>query len=376
MSGSLFLAWQYLRRNKALTGVLTAALTLIILLPAVLLLVLDGAARHLMERAESTPLLLGAKGSPLELVLGSIYFNDPAPAEIPKHRADDLRLSQDGLVVPLHTGRSVRGHTLVGTGEGYFSFRGLAAKQGRLNSMPGECVVGAKVAALLKVSPGDTLDTADGRAFELSEAPLRLRVVGILKESGSPDDEAIFVDLKTIWIMEGLGHGHLEEQGHGSASGKHTVITPENLEHFHFHGDEDEFPITAVIIQPKDLRARALLRDRYAGNSSEVQMVQPAEVMEDLLATIVRIRQYVVALVGVVSLVTLAVIGLVIALSLRLRRGEIETMRKIGCARSTVFSVLGCQLAIVGLASLVIAGSLTGLAALYGEAILNWVIQG
>ena len=374
MNGSLFLAWHYLRRNTVLTGVLTAALTLIIFLPAVLLLVLDGAARHLMARADSTPLLLGAKGSPLELVLGSIYFHDPAPGIIPKHRADDLRHSQDGLVVPLHTGRRVRGHPLIGTSAEYFSFRGLEPASGALNDIPGECVVGAKVARLLAVAPGDTIDTSDARAFELSEAPLRLQVVGVLKETDSPDDEALFVDLKTIWIMEGLGHGHLEEEGHGSASAKYTLITPENLEHFHFHGDQDEFPITAVIVQPKDLRARALLRDRYVDNSSEVHLVQPAEVMEDLLATIVRIRQYVVALVGLVSLVTLAVVGLVIALSLRLRRGEIETMRKIGCARATVLRILACQLGIVILTSLLLAGLLTALASAYGEDILNWLV--
>ncbi|MEP4078584.1 ABC transporter permease [Haloferula sp.] len=375
MSGSLFLAWQYLRRNPLITGVLTAALTLIILLPAVLLLVFDHASRHMLARAESTPLVLGAKGSPLELVLGTLYFGEPSPQVIRMSQINRLREMDHGTVIPMHTGVRIRGAVLVGTTNDYFSLRKLGIAHGKGTSNPGECVIGDEVSRRLGIQEGDTLVASDPRAFNLQEAPLQLRVAGVLRRTETADDQAIFVDLKTVWIVKGLGHGHDEEAGHGTEAGKkHTTITPGNLASFHFHGDEDELPVTAAIVLPKDSKARTLMLGEFLSPEETIQLIRPDEVMQSLFSTVLTIRRYVASLVGTVSLVTLGVIALVIALSIRLRRGEIETMKKIGCARHTVLLILTVQILLILLVSTAIAAGLTGLAYAFGDELMRWLI--
>ena len=86
MRDSFFLAWQYLRHHRLTTAVLVASITLIIYLPAALQSIVKNAEHHFRSRADSTPLVVGPRGSALELVLGSVYFDKPYP--------DVLRLEQ------------------------------------------------------------------------------------------------------------------------------------------------------------------------------------------------------------------------------------------------------------------------------------------
>ena len=120
--------------------------------------------------------------------------------------------------------------------------------------------------------------------------------------SDSPDDRAVFADIKTTWVIEGLCHGHqnlarpeaasavLRREGNkviGNASVvQYNVITPENIDSFHFHGDRQEFPITAVIALPRDHKSGTLLMGRYQSPDDPSQIVKPLAVMDDLLATI------------------------------------------------------------------------------------------
>ena len=69
MSGSLYLAWRYLCQNKGTTAILVASVTLITFLPAALEVIVNNAAEHFRSRAASTPLIIGAHGSPLELII-------------------------------------------------------------------------------------------------------------------------------------------------------------------------------------------------------------------------------------------------------------------------------------------------------------------
>ena len=77
MGGSLYLAWRYVRHQRATTAVLVASITLIAYLPAALEVIVRNAEQHFRARAVSTPLVVGARGSPLELVLASVYFDEP-----------------------------------------------------------------------------------------------------------------------------------------------------------------------------------------------------------------------------------------------------------------------------------------------------------
>ena len=236
---------------------------------------------ELMARAEATPLLVGARGSALELVLSALYFeSDPPP---PASYADMERIEGTGLAlpIPLHVRFRARGRPIVGTTLDYFDFRSLRVAAGRQMAVLGECVVGAGVARALGVGPGDTLVSSPESAFDLAGVyPLELRVAGVLAPAYSPDDSAVFVDVKTAWIIEGLGHGHqdlakpeaeaavLAREGDRITANASVVqynrITEANRDSFHFHGDLAGYPITAVLAVPHDAKARALLMGRFA----------------------------------------------------------------------------------------------------------------
>ena len=79
MFDSLYISWKYVSFNKVKTATLVACITLIGFLPLALELLLSESERQLMSRAVSTPLLIGAKGSSLDLVMSTLYFGDGAP---------------------------------------------------------------------------------------------------------------------------------------------------------------------------------------------------------------------------------------------------------------------------------------------------------
>ena len=119
--------------------------------------------------------------------------------------------------------RTARSRPIIGTTPDYFRQRGLAVRAGRLPILVGEAVLGATVARDLGLGPGDTLLSDYEKPYDISTTyPLKMHVSGVLAESGSPDDGAVFVDVKTAWVIEGIGHGHgivhgIDAQGQLSA---------------------------------------------------------------------------------------------------------------------------------------------------------------
>lgn len=171
---------------------------------------------------------------------------------------------------------------------------------------------------------------------------MKLNIVGILAPALSPDDDALFVDLRTRWIIKGLGHGHedlsaaadptviLERDSTtvtaNAALRTYTAITPDNLSEFHCHGDMADFAITSAIVVPDDKRASAILLGRYLRDEILCQLVRPGLVIEELIETIFRIKRVLDIVVLTVALVTLLAVVLVFLLSLRLRERELATI--------------------------------------------------
>jgi putative ABC transport system permease protein len=205
--------------------------------------------------------------------------------------------------------------------------------------------------------------------------PLKMKVVGVLRPRGTPDDHAVFVDVKTAWVIAGLAHGHEDLSQSNAQSGvlrrqgneiianasvmQYNEITAENVTSFHFHGDPREFPITAVIAVPKDNKSGTMLQGRYLGDDELVQIVQPSAVMDELLQTILTIRRYVSIAIGVVAVATLASMTLVFMLSWQLRRREMETIIKIGGSRARIVSLVAAEIVCVMMSGGVLAALLS-----------------
>jgi len=391
MIDSFYVAWRYLSFNRARSLTLVACVTLIAAVPLALELLLDESQRQLLDRAETTPLVVGAKGSSLDLVMNSLYFGDTVPETIPESAVDRIAETDLAQPIPLYVRFKARGFPIVGTNLDYFEFRSLKIARGRTLAVLGECVLGARVAEALGLKPGDALLSSPETLFDLAGIfPLKMRVAGVLAPTHSADDLAVFVDLTTTWVIQGLMHGHEDvarvtdptlvmgrSEGNVTATPKllqYNEVTSENIASFHYHGDPADYPITAVIALPHDARSGAILRGRYVGTGSDArtrQILVPGEVIEGLLANIFRIRNVLDAVILVVGTATVLALILVFALSLRLREREIRTIFKLGCSRSTVARLLGAEIVIILAAAGTLAGLLLAVVAHFDEPLVR-----
>ena len=374
MIDSLYVAWKYVGFNQTKTVTLVACVTLIAILPIALQLLLSESERQLRARATSTPLVIGAKGSALDLVMNNLYFGDEIPELISMQAAEQIMTSNLALPMPMYVRFQARGFPIVGTILDYFDWRGFPVAEGRLLAMLGDCVLGASVAERLGLKAGDSLISSPETLFDLAGVyPLKMTLAGVLQKSHTADDLAVFVDLKTAWIIEGLGHGHQDvtrskdttvilqrTDTNVIANAKlpqYTEITEANLDAFHFHGDPSVYPLTAVIALPHDQKAGTILRGRYLSGDAMHQIVRPKDVIDGLLENIFRIKNLLDAVIVLVGLATVLAIALVFALSLRLRQQEISTIFKLGCRRLTTVRMVAAEIAIIaGISAFLCAG--------------------
>jgi putative ABC transport system permease protein len=368
---SVYIAWKYLAFGKARSATLVACITLIAVLPLALEIILGESEHQLVERAEHTPLLVGARGSALDLVMNSLYFADEVPEPVTLASADEIEATGLAVAIPLYVRFQARGFPIVGTTLDYFDFRQLRLAAGTPFGLLGECVIGAAVARQLELEPGDSLLSSPETVFDLAGVyPLKMRVAGVLAPTHSADDLAVLVDVRTAWVIEGLLHGHEDvtrsressviigrSDGNVTANAKlvqYTEITQANIEAFHLHGNPADYPLTAVITLPHDEKAATILRGRYQNTDSHYRIVPPADVIDTLMTNIFRIRNVLDAVILFVGLATLMALVLVFALSLRLRQREIDTIFKLGCSRLTIARLLGAEILIIAAISAVL----------------------
>ena len=235
-------------------------------LPAATRVLVEDSATALTARADGTPLILGARGSELELVLNALYFHAESPAEIDNRVFDEAQRTGLASFIPIHSRFHAQGAPIVGTSLAYFQFRGLTIAEGRQMGMLGECVIGANVAARLGLDPGDSIISSPETVFDIAGVyPLKMTIAGVLAPGGTADDEALFVDVRTSWIIQGLGHGHTDVADATAGAAvlsrrddvitanasltQYAEITPENISAFHFHGSDTPVDVAERTLQ-------------------------------------------------------------------------------------------------------------------------------
>ena len=112
---SLYLAWRYLCFYQVRSFILIGCITVIAALPLALEILVNESERQLSLRAESTPLLIGAKGSALDLVMNSLYFSDASPEPITMAAVDQILESDLASPIPLLIRYRSRTFPIVGT---------------------------------------------------------------------------------------------------------------------------------------------------------------------------------------------------------------------------------------------------------------------
>jgi len=376
MKHVLFLALRYLRFNKAKTIILVFSIAVAVFLPLAVNLLVHDYQRDLLARAKATPLVAGAPGSRLDLVLHALYFRGKSAHDLAMADVSAINGSELALGLPILNKHEARGLPIVGTSLEYFDFRGLRVADGTGITRLGDCLLGATAAAKLGLRPGDKLMSDPENVFDLAGSyPINMHVKGILARTGTADDGAVFVDIKTEWLIMGIMHGHqdVEKADPSLLLGRDATnniiasaallpyqeVTASNAALFHMHGDPATFPVSAIIVVPRDDESSAILRGRYQDPKATVQLLVPRQVVAETLDLVFRVKHFFDAQALLVGVTTALLLALVVLLSLRLRRGEMETMFKIGCARWMILSMQATEIVIVVAAGVAIASGLS-----------------
>ena len=154
------------------------------------------------ENASQVDLIVGYKGSPIQIVASSLYRLENPTGNI---SAATYEFWQGHPLVatatPIALGDNVQGHPLVGTDSSYYPWFGLTLKEGHLPAASGEVVLDADLADQLQVSIGSSLTSAHGSDSRGESHEHPLQVVGIVDAKRSADKNALFTVPQTYWTL-------------------------------------------------------------------------------------------------------------------------------------------------------------------------------
>ncbi|MDY7579327.1 ABC transporter permease [Herbaspirillum sp. RTI4] len=311
------------------------------------------------ESVSATDLVVGARTSPIQLMLYAIFHLGGATNNI--DWSSVTKLAQNpavAWVIPLSLGDSHRGYPVLATDGDYFTHFQYGPRQalrfatGRPFNSVFETVLGAEVAERLHYKMGDHIVLSHGASgmHLLEHADKPFTVVGILDRTGTPVDRSVHIGLDA---MEAI---HLDWQAGAPLPGVH--IAPELVRKF----DLTPKTVTAVLVGLKN-RAAVFTVQRQIGNDrSEPLMAVLPGVALDELWEVVGIGENALLLVSaLVVVVGLAGLASSILASLGERRRELAVLRSVGAGPFDMFMLLALE----GLA-VMLAGVLAGVLLLSG----------
>nr|WP_256534288.1 FtsX-like permease family protein [Lewinella sp. JB7] len=280
-------------------------------------------------------LVVGAKGSPLQLMMSSMYHISSPTGNVPVAGVKPFLNPAHPYIeiaVPLSLGDSYRGRRIVGTRQAFLDLYQAELAQGEMWTQPMEVVAGATAARELGLKIGDSFRSSHGLIEDDDlthrDAP-EFWVTGILKPSGTVADLILLTPAESLWAVHDT-HSH-EGEEHGK---EHVYDVTAPL------GDYADRSITSVLIRFRGNSITALNMQRSINENTEMQAVTPTIQLAELYATmgqgekILRQLGYVVVGVSVLSIF----IGLYS--SLDRRRGELALLRSLGAGPPKLFGLL------------------------------------
>jgi len=308
----------------------------------ILLLASKQISDKLENNSKDIDLVVGAKGSPLQLILSSIYYIDFPTGNIPLKEAEELARSPFvKKAVPLALGDNYNGVRIVGTDSNFVGIYKLKVKEGKFWQIDFETTIGTSVAENLKLKIGDTFYGAHGLAGSTDVHKTHAyKVSGILAPQGNVTDNLILTNISSVWKM----HDPEEEKEHNHRTDKNEAPEIENKE------------ITSLLIQYRSPMS-VVMFPRMVNESTNMQAASPAQESTRLFSLIG---------VGVDTLQWFAVLIMFIAAisvfvnlynSLKERSYDLAIMRTLGASRGKLFLIVIAE----GI-MLTLAGTLIGIA--------------
>lgn len=214
----LQLAIAYMKDRSLTTGLNILLLGLAVATLVILLSFSSQLGNRFERDAKGIDLVVGAKGSPLQLILSSIYQIDSPTGNIPLESVELLRSDPSvKSAIPLALGDNFRGFRIVGTEPSYIDLYGAKLSSGKLFNAPQETVIGSTVARELGMKLGQRFVGTHGleassEAGEHEHAPFTN--VGILAPTGTVIDRLILTPVESVWDAHGIEHEGHDHEGH------------------------------------------------------------------------------------------------------------------------------------------------------------------
>ena len=327
---TLFLSWKNLV-NKPLSTLLSILLfALGVGLISLLLLLNHQLEQKFNKNLAGTDLVIGAKGSPLQLILSSMFHVDVPTGNISLDEAGVFLRPEHPLIqrsVPLALGDSYRAYRIVGTTHNIISLYGAEIAEGRLWETPMETVLGVDAARELQLDIGDRFQSTHGLGEDenlVHDEADAFVVTGILEPSGTVVDQLILTSAESIW------------QVHEHSSGEEPHLDPEVP--LYQKTDQD---ITALLIKFKNNKSvPALNMPRAINENTNMMAANPAYEISKLFDQIGVGERILRAIAVVIIAVSSFSIFIALFNSLRERRYELAIMRTLGASPARVFSLI------------------------------------
>lgn len=325
----LKLSWKYLTHKPLTTGLNVLLLALGLAIITVLLLVQHQFEKKMTQDAAGIDLVVGAKGSPLQLILSSVYHVDFPTGNIPMDEA--IRLSRNRLVkktIPLALGDNYQGYRIVGTNHDYLELYQADFSSGNAWNEPFEVVLGATVAEKSKMKLGDTFSSSHGISEGSHDHEEHaFKVVGILEPKGNVLDRLVLTSIESVWYTHDEEDEESEEQSEDHHERFHHEVTKTGFPQI----DEDR-EVTSLLIQYRSPMAAVQL-PRMINSNTSMQAASPSfEISRlfELLGIGVKILEGLAYV-----LIAISGLGIFIALynSLKERRYDLAVLRAIGASR-------------------------------------------
>ncbi len=334
------------RRNRLLAAV-TVLLVAIAVATGIAVISQERALRQGSARAaDDFDLLVGAPGSPTQLVLTAVYLRLQA---LPLLDGDILAQAATApgvaYAAPIAFGDQWQGHPIVGTIAAFASRGGtLAPAEGRLFSQRAEAVIGASVELAL----GATIQPRHGIAAADDDQDLHsasYTVVGRMPARHNIWDRAILIPVEDVWAAHGLPQGHAVDDDHIGPPWQPSALPG----------------LPAIAVKPTSVSAAYGLRNQFRTPRSVALF--PAEVLNELYATLGNIRDLMALLALATQVLVVAAVLMALLVGFLARRRQFAVLRAIGASRGYVFAVVWVEVA-----TLIVAGAIVGGVLGYGAA--------
>ena len=310
------------------------------------LLVVQHQIEQKFERdLEGIDLVIGAKGSPLQLVLSAVYHLDAPTGNIKLSEA--RKIMDNPLVaqaIPLAYGDSYRGYRIVGSTPDYLIKYRAQFAEGRPFKRAMEAVIGANVAEKTGLRKGATFlgthgEVAQGHVHD--DHPYT--VVGVLEKTNTVLDRLVLTNIESVWQVHDDAHGappptlatHREEGHDHDAEHNHE----DGHDHAESSLDEEELEITALLLQYKT-KMSAIRMPQLINEQTKLQAVLPALEINRLFYLLGIGTTTLQLIAGGIVLMAGFSIFFVLYGRLRERQFELALMRSAGYRPGHLFGLL------------------------------------